>query len=258
MNDYQFIDIRFDIHPHHFHDKDTLLTWISSKLGELHSWTYGEETGYKTGKSHFHLRVKFKRSQALPKTHLGQQFKLWYKKQYPKGVPLYKSGFWLKSEPPKDYKEYFAYPLKDQDIITNNTNYHGFSHDEIQEIWTIGKTLKKNKIKYIHQKELKEENTNNMWLKLCQYLDTAFNPLTEGYAHLFDVYDDNGNEQQPTVSFGNFNNYWYALGEIVVRFYIEHEDCQVPFNIDSKMMRYSLKKKYVSPAIAFSRITKIK
>lgn len=254
MDEYKYIDIRFDIHDGYFSDKHALLSWIDEKLGPCSHWTFGTEKGYKTGKPHFHLRVKFKRSQGLPKTHLGQQFKLWYKKQYPKGVPLYKSGFWFKSEPPKDFKEYFAYPIKDQKGIKIYEHFSGFTHEEILEIHTIGTTLKKNKLKYIKQKELKEEKHNSMWDKLCHYLDENFKIDTD----YFLLEDDDGNDIQPTVTYQFFNKYWHALGEKVVQFYIEHEDCSVPFGIDSKMMRYSLKKKYISPAIAFSRITKIK
>ena len=93
-----------------------------------------------------------------------------------------------------------------------------------------------------------------MWEKLCHYLDENFKIDTD----YFLLEDDEGNDIQPIVTYQFFNKYWHALGEKVVQFYIEHEDCSVPFGIDSKMMRYSLKKKYISPAIAFSRITKIK
>lgn len=261
MDDYKYIDIRFNSHSGCFYDKDILLDWIDTKLGKCTQWTFGEEVGAKTGLIHFHLRVKYLRSEDLGKTTIGQQFTTWYKAQFPKGVPLKKgqNHRFIRNITQFDpsEKHFFAYCLKEQKTL-NQKNSFGFSDNEILELHTIGKTLFENKIKYNNIKKLKEESNNNMWTKLCQYLDTALDPNTEGYAHLFDVYDDDDNPIPPTITFGGFNKYWHALGALVVQFYVEHEDCQVPFNLDNKMIRYSLKKKYISTAVAFSRITKIK
>ena len=97
MDEYKYIDIRFDIHDGYFSNKHALLSWIGEKLGPYSHWTFGTEKGYKTGKLHFHLRVKYFRSEALAKTHIGQQFKTWLKRQGPKGGTLYKNGFWIKT-----------------------------------------------------------------------------------------------------------------------------------------------------------------
>lgn len=256
MDEFKFIDIRLDFLANHFYDQDILLDWISNKLGKYTQWTFGKEIGYKTGLVHFHLRVKFIRSEDLAKTALGQQFKTWLKSQYPEGYPLPKNKYFFREvkEFTASEQHYFAYCLKEQKKLTS-ANSFGFSKDELIELHTIGKTLYDNKMKYIKQKQLKDEKAMNVWDKLCLFLDDNFKPHDCDF--MIDV-DDDDNPISPIVAPFHFNKYWNALGEVTVRYYIEHEDCLVPHGIDSKMMRYSLKKKYISPSIAFSAMTKIR
>lgn len=255
MNDIHF-KLRFDFLQNHLYDHQILLDWLSHRYGPVVQYTFGEETSYKKKKLHWHCHITVNHTSEtkLTKTPFNQLFKTWYKKQHPNGLPLPPNGYSIIIEKEiKDIDLFFAYPLKCQhDELVS----HGFTSEKLKFLNTTGITLYKNKIKYIKEKELKEETTNNTWKAIVAYLDLNYNTSINPSPYI-QIPEDNPN-QPPSVIPGHIHSYLADIGELLIQYYMDNEDCQIPFNLDSKSIRYSLLKKYLLPRDCHYLISRFK
>lgn len=258
MDDYIHFKLRFDIHPNHFQDYNILLDWLTNRYGILHKYTYGSEVSYKKKKPHWHLHVALKNTKnvKISKTPLNQIFKTWYHKNHPDGPKIFSNGYSLKYEKTLESEDkFFAYPLKEQksDLIS-----FGFTETNLLKLHTIGKTLLENKLEYIKKKELKQELCNTTWNKIVNYIDAHFH-TSSNPSPLIETCDDDGLPFPfPRVIPLHINEYVRIIGTLLVQYYSEYEDDNIPWNLDSKVIKYSSQKRYLSPQLIYNLQTRFK
>jgi len=139
---------------------------------QKYTWTTknGERSnGKKDKRLHWHCHcVVVSDTPWSKKTHIQQLFKTWLKS---KGIPYNKSqmSFILDKKLEQDEDWFLQYPLKCQKDLTEEM-YYGISTSHAEKLLFSSQAILKQKLNYIKQKTLKEENTKNTWSKLVIFV----------------------------------------------------------------------------------------
>lgn len=236
--------IRMYLDHDKFRDPKILIEWLTSRYSAPTSWTYGEETSLKSKRLHYHLHLLIETTKDLcfTKTPLMQLFKTWYNRQYPKGIPLEKNSFSIKYEPQlKNRNDFLMYPLKTQDHIVKNHNY--FNVPDHQELLASAQTLFRKKIEYINGKVLKEEARSNTWKSLSVYVDNELSsdPRWDVIISL----SENTEDEEYLGVVQSIDKASRIIGCYMIKYYRNHHDCEVPYNIKKYVLKYLMQKNLV-------------
>ena len=199
-------------------------------------YCYGQEISYKSKRPHWHLHaVVFRHEAWHHKTHIQQLFKQTYK-----GNPYGKLALSVKLEALEDRDKLLMYPLKDQEIITQD-NFNGSDVDSetyqyVRTLHTRATTLRREKVKYLKEKENKDEGKKKTYIDLVNFINEKieYDPRWENLIQT-DPDEENG---EYLGKIKNLNLALFIVGCWIIDFYRIKYDSQVPWNIDRLGLRF--------------------
>ena len=223
---------------------EPFLEYLEEKKFIIKRYTYGEEISMKSHRSHFHLHMEvLSHERWCQKTPIQQTFKNWQK---PKGIPYAKSALSFKIEEKiEDVERLLMYPLKCQETL-EESNYSGISQAYANELWIRAREIHLGKIKYIQEKQLKEESRSNTWNNLVTFLNNkiAIDPRWE----LLIQQSDDPDFTEESEYLGKIKDIRKAsliLGPMIIDHYIDAHDCDVPWNINKLIYKFLLQKRLI-------------
>jgi hypothetical protein len=217
-------------------DFNPIINWLESRGFYISIYCHGHEVSYKSKRPHWHLHaVVFRHEAWHHKTHIQQLFKQTYK-----GPPYGKHALSLKLEPLEDRDKLLMYPLKDQESVTQ-CNFNGSDVDSdtlpyIQTLHTQATTLAREKLKYLKDKENKEEGKKKTYIDLVNFINENIEKDPRWEALIQTDPDEENSEYLGKIK--NLNLALFIVGVYIVDFYRIKYDSQIPWNIDRVGLRF--------------------
>lgn len=235
------------------HEIEPILSWLENQKFMVLKYTWTSKTGEYSGEKnrlHWHLHMVTKRyeewNEKTPKgkpAPPGQRFKDWWKG---KGIPYACRSLCIQFEKElkKDEDMLLQYPLKEQKCLTEEM-YHGMSRKDAEKLYNFSQAILKEENFRKKQKEEKEEHKVNTWNQLVAFLkcECETNPLWQ--CLIQETLDEPDNLGK--IPFSKIKRAFNILGPYVVRYYMKYEDCNIPYKIDMKLVKYVLQQNLVSP-----------
>lgn len=223
-----------------------------SQFGIITKATYAHEISVKSKKHHYHNHLTI--DESIPRD--GVANKKLIKglssgfKRYMKEKDLNIKNYAIIVEDKSVDDQWYGYLFKD---IQNSTDIdlsmqHGFTEQEIHNLWTVATALRKKSLAEFNKYENKLNNDKQSWTKLCQYLD------------------ENVKKPEPPpntdchVSSQVIHSYWnelqYDVGVHIIRYNQLYNDHKIPMKNDilRKTFRYISQKDWADATILYSCI----
>lgn len=215
---------------------EPIINWLEARGFYISIYCMGHEISYKSKRPHYHLHaVVFRHEAWHHKTHIQQLFKQTYK-----GRPYGKLALSMKLESLGDRDKLLMYPLKDQESVTQ-CNFNGSDVDSetlpyIQTLHTRATTLAREKLKYLEEKENKEEGKKKTYIDLVNFINAKIeeDPRWENLIQT-DLEEENA---EYLGKIRNLNLALFIVGCYIIDFYRLKYDSQIPWNIDRIGLRF--------------------
>lgn len=226
------------------HELEPFLQYLEEKKYTIQKYTWTTKNGErsqskKDARLHWHCHVIVVTT--IPffgKTPIQQLFKTWLKS---KGITYEKKqmSFILDKKLEQDEDWFLQYPLKCQKALTEEM-YYGISTTHAEKLLNFSQAILKQKLNYQKQKVLKEENTKNTWSKLVIFVkDKCENdPRWKDLISIEEEYSGQINVWEPLGIIKNIRTALNILLPYIVDYYMNYEDCNIPYNIDKLAIRY--------------------
>ena len=238
------------------HELEPFLQFLEDKKFKVikYTWTtkkgeYADDSLAEGQRLHWHCHLISTRDEEwTEKRPIQQSFKSWWKS---KGIPYacraFQASIFIKLK--TDETQFLQYPLKCQEVLTEEM-YHGMTKEEAEKYRIGGTSIFQKKQEYLGKKRLKENSRKSTWNKLIDFVkdkceqDPRWIDLIQTSEEI-----DLSVEIKVWEPLGIVKNIKMALNILlpyIVDYYVQHEDCNLPYNIDKLGIKFLLVNKLVS------------